>query len=158
MKLFFSLNTLLSFIIISFSLTGCNSAMLKNLVKAPEIKDIQLSDFSPRKNEITFAVKLYNPNSFVLPIKGLSGDIQLNDVPVGKLNANSEKSLAALSTQEISVPIQLNADALKRVAKSILFNMKADYQFKGFIKTSVAPVPFNKEGNLSAKDIISAVL
>jgi len=139
------------------SLVGCNAEMVKQFVKAPTIEDIQLKSFSPKDNRISFNVDLHNPNPYAIPVTGLSGSIELNSIYIGKLQASSDKNLAPNATQTITVPLTLDYDAFVKAAKSVMFTMDAHYKLTGHFQTSIAQVPIVKEGELSAKDIISAL-
>jgi LEA14-like dessication related protein len=144
--------------LLTFSLFGCNSAYINELVATPEIKNIQLSHFSAQERKAVFNVSLYNPNPFPLPISSVAGDIALNSLTIGSLEAKSDQNLAAYDTQDITLPLSLNPDALINAAQSVLFKGKANYTFEGNVQTSLGQVPFTKEGELSAKDIISSIL
>ena len=101
---------------------------------------------------------LYNPNSFALPLSGLAGNINLNQLPIGNIDAKSDKNLPALTTQKITLPIMLDNNALIEAAKRVLTQRQAKYSFNGHVKTSVGKVPFSKNGTLSVKDLISILL
>lgn len=62
---------------VMFNLLGCGR-LVKEFVEAPEVRGIELKSFSVLDNTATFEVTLYNPNSFSLPISGLTGGIKLN--------------------------------------------------------------------------------
>ena len=127
-------------------------------MQAPQVKGVQLKSFSAKDKSVVFDVDLYNPNSFTLPISGLSGDMVLNQLTIGSLEAESDQNLAALSTQTVSVPIALDTNALIEAAKSMLTNRQANYKFNGGVKTPVGKIPFSKSGELSVTEIISTFL
>jgi len=145
-------------LLLSLSLFGCNSAYVNDLVATPEIKNIQLSHFSVQEKKAVFNVSLYNPNPFPLPITALAGDIALNNLTIGSLEARSEQNLAAYDTQDVTLPLSLHPDSLLNAAQSVLLQGKAKYTFDGEVQTSLGRVPFTKEGELSAKDIMGSVL
>jgi len=148
---------LLTILLISMALSGCAS-MVQELMQAPQVKGVQLKSFSAKDKSVVFDVDLYNPNSFTLPISGLSGDMVLNQLTIGSLEAESDQNLAALSTQTVSVPIALDTNALIEAAKSMLTNRQANYKFNGGVKTPVGKIPFSKSGELSVTEIISTFL
>jgi hypothetical protein len=84
------------------------------------------------------------------------GDIVLNQMVIGSIDAETEQSLAAHSTQLVILPIMLNIDDLIKAAKSVLNRRQAEYTFNGGIMTSVGKIPFSKKGNLSIQDLLSA--
>tara|TARA_R110002111_G_scaffold125940_12_gene190434 strand:- start:33 stop:500 length:468 start_codon:yes stop_codon:yes gene_type:complete len=143
---------------LTFGLFACDSGLVKEFVATPEIKNIQLSHFSVEDKQAVFDISLYNPNPFPLPISGMAGDIELNNMHIGSLEARSDKQLAAYDTQTITLPLSLNPDALFNAAQSVLLKGKADYNFTGQLNTSLGQVPFNKTGELSAKDILSSMM
>jgi LEA14-like dessication related protein len=145
-------------LLLSFSLFGCNADMVKEFIATPEVKNIQLADFSVENKQAVFELSLYNPNPFPLPLSGMSGDISLNEQHIGSLEAQSEQSLAAYGTQTVTLPVSLDPNALLTAAKSVLFKGKANYNFNGNVGTSLGQVPFTKEGELSAKDILSSIM
>lgn len=142
-------------IILLISLFGCNADLIREFVSTPQIKGIELKSFSAQNNSAVFEVALYNPNAFALPLSGLAGDIRLNQLPIGNINAKSDKNLPALTTQKITLPIMLDSNALIKAAKSVLTQRQAEYNFNGHVKTSIGEVPFSKHGALSVKDLIS---
>lgn len=141
-----------------FSLVGCNTAYISDLVATPEIKNIQLAHFSVEEKTAIFNVSLYNPNPFPLPISAIAGDIALNSLTIGSLEAKSDQNLAAFDTQDVTLPLSLNPDALLNAAQSVLLEGKANYIFTGQVQTSLGQVPFTKEGELSAKEIMGSML
>ena len=85
-------------------------------------------------------------------------DISLNNLHIGSLEAQSEQHLAAYGTQTVTLPVSLDPNALLEAAKSVLLQGKANYNFNGNVGTSLGQVPFTKEGELSAKDILSSIM
>lgn len=149
---------LLATLLVSLLLSACNSSMIQELMQAPEVKSVALKSFSAKDKSIIFDVDLYNPNAFTLPISGLSGDIMLNQLAIGSLEAESDQNLAAHSTQTVSVPISLDTNALIDAAKDVLISRQAQYNFNGGVKTPVGKVPFSKSGDLSIQDVISSLI
>lgn len=153
----------LAMLLATLVLAGCNSSaiksdLVKSLISAPEVRGIQLTSFSAKEQKVVFAVDLYNPNIYPLPVSGLSGDFQLNQVAVGSMAAKSERSLPAKATQSITLPIQLNTKALGDAAKRALTTREAKYSFNGSVETSVGNLPVTKQGEISVSDILSALL
>ena len=149
------LASLLFFIL---ALSACNSNMIQQFVDTPQVKNVQLKSFSAKENSVVFEVDLFNPNAFPLPLSGLSGDMHLNGLSIGSLDASSDKSLAANSTQTVLVPMKLDTNALLEAAKSVFTKRKAEYSFNGGVKTSVGKIPFSKSGDLSVQEILKAAL
>jgi len=145
------------FVLLSLGLTGCQSVMEK-VVKAPEVKSVQLKSFSAQNKTITFDVGLFNPNAFSLPVDGFNGGIRLNGLDVGKFSATTKKSLAAQEVQTITLPITLDAEAFGRAARSVLEKRQALYNFSGGVDTSVGQVPFSQDGELSMQEIIKTLM
>jgi LEA14-like dessication related protein len=144
--------------LLSISLFGCGTSLIKHFVETPQIKGIELKSFSAKNKQALFEVALHNPNSFSLPISGLNGDIVLNQLTIGSIDAETDKSIAAHTTQIVSLPISLDADTLIKAAKSVLSKRQAQYTFNGDILTSVGQIPFSKKGDLSMKDLIAMLL
>ena len=142
---------------VSLILSGCNE-IVKEFVSAPEIKAVRLVNFSMAEKQVIFDVDLYNPNAFTLPLSGLSGDFKLNDLTIGSVSATSEEKLAALATQTVTMPINLDTDALINAAKSVFTQQRAIYNFNGGVDTSIGQVPFSQSGELSVRDIVSGLL
>ena len=149
---------LFAILFLSISLVGCSSDLINKLVEAPEIKGIQLKSFSMKDKSVIFDIDLYNPNPFPLPISSLSGDFKLNQLAIGSIAAETDKSLAAHATQTVTLPIAFDTDALIDAAQSVFTNREAKYNFSGGIGTSVGQLPFSKQGELSVTDIIKALL
>ena len=145
-------------VLLSLSLFGCNSAYINNLVATPEIKNIQLSHFSVQERKAVFTVSVYNPNPFPLPISAIAGDIALNNLTIGSLEAESDQNQTAFDTQDVTLPLSLNPDALINAAQSVLLQGKASYTFNGDVQTSLGRVPFTKQGELSAKEVMGSIL
>lgn len=143
-------------LLLSISLLGCGTGLVKAFVDSPEVKGIELASFSAKEKQAVFKIALYNPNAFSLPISGMTGDIVLNQMIIGSIDAETDQSLAAHSTQLVTLPIMLNTDDLIKAAKSVLNQRKAEYTFNGGVMTSVGQIPFSKKGSLSIQDLISA--
>ena len=144
-------------ILLAVNLTACQS-VIEKVVKAPEVKSIQLKSFSIQDKTMVFDVGLFNPNAFTLPVDGFNGSIRLNGLDIGKFSAKTDTRLAAQKTQMITLPITLDAEAFGRAARSVLEKRQALYNFKGGVDTSVGQVPFSKDGELSVQDIITSLL
>lgn len=149
---------LFTILIMSLALFGCGADMIKQLVDAPQVRGIQLKSFSAVDKRAVFDVALFNPNAFPLPISGLSGGLQLNDLTIGSIDAKSDSSLPAQTVQTVTIPISLDPDAFFKAAKSVLTQRKASYEFNGGVTTSVGTVPLSSSGDFSVQDIISALL
>ena len=145
-------------VLLSLSLFGCNSAYTNDLVATPEIKNIQLSHFSVQERKAVFTVSVYNPNPFPLPISAIAGDIALNNLTIGSLEAKSDQNQTAFDTQDVTLPLSLNPDALLNAAQSVLLQGKASYTFNGDVQTSLGRAPFTKQGELSAKEVMGSIL
>ena len=148
---------LLSILLMSICLAGCSS-VVNELIEAPQVKSVQLKSFSATDKSVVFDIDLHNPNSFTLPISGLSGDMVLNQLVIGSLEAESDQNLAAHSTQTVTIPIALDTNALLEAAQSVMTTRQAQYNFNGGVKTPVGKVPFFKSGKLSVQEIISIFL
>lgn len=158
-----------------FSLLGCKENMvkvkdmmsietIKNMISVkkyinmPQVRSIQLSSFSAADKQAVFEVGLYNPNTFQLPLSGLSGQISLNQVPIGSVEAKSDSSLPAQAVQLVAIPISFDPNAFIEAAKSVVLQRKASYQFNGEASTPIGSIPFTNEGKLSVQDIMSTIL
>lgn len=146
------------FILLSFGLTSCQSGIIEKIVKAPEIKSIQLKSFSAQNKTVVFDVGLFNPNAFSLPIDGFDGGIKLNGFDVGKFAAKTDTSLPAKEVQIITLPITLDAESFGRAARSVLSDGQALYNFKGGVDRSVGKVLFSQDGELSMQEIIKTLM
>ena len=145
-------------LLLSLGLFSCDADMVKEFVAAPEVKNIELADFSVEKKQAVFKLSLYNPNPFPLPLSGMSGDISLNEQHIGSVEAQSEQHLTAYGTQTVTLPVSLNPNALLTAAKSVLLQGRANYNFNGNVGTSLGQVPFTKNGELSARDIVTSIM
>lgn len=77
---------------------------------------------------------------------------------IGSVDAENDQSLLAHTTQLVAVPISLDTHRLVNAVKTVLIQGQAHYSFDGHVKTSMAQIPFSKEGELSVEDLISAFL
>lgn len=149
---------IITIILLSLSLLGCSAEMIQKFVEAPQVKNVQLKSFSAKDKTVVFEVDLFNPNPFTLPLSGLSGSMSLNGLAIGSLEASSDQSLASQATQTLTVPVQLDTDALLEAAKSVFTKRQAKYNFSGGVETSVGQIPFSTSGDLSVQEIISSLI
>ena len=149
---------LMMVVFVSLGLTACQSGIIQKIVKAPEVKSIQMKSFSAQDKTVVFDVGLFNPNAFSLPIDGFGGAVKLNGFDVGKFAAKTNAHLPAKKIQTITLPITLDAEVFGRAARSVLSQGKALYSFKGDVDTSVGKVSFSKDGELSVQDIIKTLM
>ena len=151
----------LGIILLSMALFGCQSNVisegLSSLVAAPEIKGVALKSFSVEEQRVVFDVTLYNPNIYPLPISGLSGDIELNQIAIGSMAVNADEMIGAQETQVVTLPIQLDTKAITSAATSIFTTQQANYSFNGSIETAAGTLPISKQGKLSIGDILSVL-
>lgn len=146
---------MLLLLLLSISLLGCGTGLIKAFVDTPQVKDIRLKSFSAKDKQALFEVALYNPNAFSLPISEIKGDIVLHKLNIGSIDVESDQSLAAHATQIVSLPIMLHTDALVKAANIVMSLRQAQYTFNGGVMTSVGYIPFSKKGELSMQDLIS---
>lgn len=123
----------------------------------PEIKRISLKQVSQALDSAVFEVDVYNPNSFKLPVRELSGDIYLQNQQVAKLSATSKKSLAAMTTQRFTVPVSVNIDNLSNTVQQIVMSGQADYRFQGYMMTPVGDLPLEEKGSLTEQQIMMLI-
>ncbi len=145
-------------VLICFGLMACQFGALKNIVKAPEVKSIQLKSFSVQDKIVVFDVGLFNPNAFSLSIDSFDGGIKLNGFDVGKFAVKTDTSLPAKEVQTITLPMTLDAEMLGRATRSVLADGQALYHFKGGVDTSVGNVTFSKDGELSMQGVIKTLI
>ncbi len=145
-------------VLFSMSLLGCGSEMIQQFIEPPQVKNIRLKSFSAQDKKVVFEVDLFNPNPFTLPLTGLSGNMSLNKLAIGSLDVSSDKSLTANTTQTVTVPVQLDQNALIEAAKSVFTKRQANYNFSGGVETSVGQIPFSKSGELSVQEILSSLI
>jgi len=151
MKNIFALSLML------LTLSGCSSSLVKSFVQTPQLKDTQLNSFSASDKQASFDAAIYNPNLFDIPVTTLNGEIKLNQVSVGRISAtNPNNTLKSRETQTITIPIKLDTTNFMSITKSALFQGGIKYHFIGTVGTSIAPIPIIKEGELSAKDLVSS--
>lgn len=131
-----------------------HAGILDQDIIMPEIQTVTLKQFSAELNSAVFDVEVYNPNTFKLPVKELSGDILLSQHKVAELSANSKKSLAAQSTQLFTVPVSINVANLLLSIDTVLKSGVAHYQFKGYMMTPVGELPIEQHGELSNEQIL----
>jgi len=144
-------------LLFSFVTYGYADAFDFSSMKYPEIRDIKLISFSPEHKTATFEVLVYNPNTYKVPVKELTGNIYLNKQHVSTLDANSKKSLAPLATQVFTVPINVNTEALMTAANDVMLTGIADYRFKGYMMTPVGELPITESGQLTAEQILTLI-
>ncbi len=121
----------------------------------PEIHGIKLVSFTPEQATAVFDVLVYNPNTYKLPVRELTGDVYLNKHHVSALEANSKKSLAPLSSQVFTVPVNVKTDALMTAANDVVLTGIAEYKFKGYMMTPVGEQLLTESGQLTADQIIT---
>lgn len=145
---------LLFILILIASLSGC-TALLKQFIETPKIKSIGLKSFSASRQTAEFEIALYNPNTFSIPLSGINGKIKINGLNIGSVDVKNTHSLAAHSTQKITLPLQLDHRALLPALKRIFSRHRASYDLKGQVHTSLGSIPFTKQDELTVEQLIS---
>jgi len=145
-------------VLLSLGLAGCQSGLMKKVVKAPEVKSIQLKQFSIQDKSMVFDVGLFNPNAFALPIDSADGMVRLNGVDIGRFAVQRKQKLEAKKVGMLTLPITLDAKALGKAVRSVFEQGKASYYFQGGVDTGIVKVPFSQEGKLSVQDIFAAMM
>lgn len=147
------------FVILSFLISGC--ATLGHNFQAPQLNLVDLKMLSSTGFEQQFEVKLriQNPNSVPLPVKGMSYDIYLLGDKFASGVSNNAMELGAYSEQLVTFNVSTH---LLQAGQSLLRLFSSnqsviDYSLNAKIDTGnflLGRVPVTKSGKVELKNLV----
>jgi LEA14-like dessication related protein len=132
-------------------LSACSNG-IKGVAETPEItvSGVKLGQFSLAGGDATLALKVRNPNSFSIPLRGLDYGLKLNGAEVAKGRTEGKLTLAGGETRIIQVPVQLDMMKLIRVAPGVLLDRRLNYDLSGHAHFPFINLPFQRTGDVGA--------
>jgi LEA14-like dessication related protein len=137
-------------LLILLSLLGACSA-LQGLVEKPtvQVQQVQYRNISLEEGRLDSKMRLYNPNSFKIPLREVRYTLHLNDRSILTSKLAFDKTIPANGSVDIQVPIQFRyRDVLNGLA-SILQQRRIRFQISGDIDFGVIVIPFSKTGEFA---------
>jgi LEA14-like dessication related protein len=107
-------------ILASFLLASC--ATLNEVVQKPKAKvsGVSIADLSVKQVTLDVLVDVYNPNPVALNTESLTLDLNVNQHSLAKLErSNYRHSIAAKGNSQITLPLTLTFDELRKLAGSL---------------------------------------
>ena len=136
-------------LLISFSVWSCAPALVK-----PDfsVQDIELTGVSFSSIDLTFKVKIINPNPMGVNVEKLSYHVGLNDVELGSGELLKPVFLNASDSQVVALPFSSSLIGMSKVAKLLLGEDAINYELNGTVILSKFLVkqefPFSSKGTV----------
>lgn len=131
-------------------LTGCSSNGLKGIAESPDVKveGVRLAKLSFTSADAILSLRIRNPNSFTIPLRGLDYALALNNVSVAQGSLQQNLSVAARQTRRVEIPVSFKLIELIQTVPSIVRSRNFTYQLKGNTHFPFINIPFSRVGRV----------
>ena len=141
-----------SFTLVFFSLlilTGCVPALTR-----PDfsLQEVELTGVSFSSMDLTFLVKVKNPNPVGVTIEKLTYQLDLGDASLGAGETSSPISLKGAGSEEVPLPFSVSLGGMTHLLRSILGEQEISYRLTG--KVVLSKFWFKKEFPFEDKGIV----
>ncbi len=133
--------------------------------KPPQItvKSGQVTRIDPQGIEVVAHIEAFNPNSYALSVRGISGTLLLDGrVDLGKVTIDKPISIPAGGHVPIDVPIASTWNDLAAVAALAASNRSIPYTMTGTVtvggESLSVDVPYRLDGTITHEQIVRAAL
>ena len=135
---------------LSFALVGCTANGLKGLAESPDVKvdGVRLAKLSFTSADAILSLRVRNPNSFTIPLRGLDYALSLNNVSVAKSSLQKNINLSARQTRVVEIPVSFKIIELIQTVPSIVRSRDFTYQLKGNTHFPFINIPFSRVGRV----------
>jgi LEA14-like dessication related protein len=150
-------STLLFITIFTLTLaTGCSALEdLAGSIQKPSLSvtDVRVSDFSFEDIELTYDVRIDNPNPVSVNMASYSYDFKLNNQTFVEGGQNENSTIEASGSSNFEVPVRLNFQKVYEGVRTLATASEAGYELLGSVSFNlpvlgVTPVSFSKAGNI----------
>jgi LEA14-like dessication related protein len=136
--------------------SGCSALqdIADNIQKpALSIKDVRITDFNFQEIELTYDVKIENPNSVAVQMLGYDYELEINNHKLVQGDQPEKMTIQAGRESTFQVPMTLNFSDIYNTIQSLANADDASYHFLGHLTFDLpllgrTELPINKEGTI----------
>ena len=137
-------------------LDGCSALEdLSGSIQKPQLSvaDVRVSDFNFNEMELTYDIKVDNPNKLSVQMLAYSYNLDINEHPLITGDQKKELAIEASGTSTFEVPMRLNFADIYRSVQSLRDTKEASYNFLSTLTFDLpilgqTNVPVNKKGRI----------
>lgn len=135
---------------------GCSTLQdIANSIQKPalSVEDVRVTDFNFRQMELTYDVKIENPNSVAVQMLGYDYELEINDHTLVQGDQPEEIKIEASGASTFQVPMTLNFSDIYNTVQSLANADDASYHFLSHLTFDLpllgrTELPISKEGNI----------
>ena len=129
-------------------LSACSNSAVKAIPKAPEVSvyGVKIAKMSFTEAQLNLALRINNPNSFSIPLRGFDYALNLNGIPVAKGTDTKNLTISSGEDRIIEVPIVVSLMELFRTVPAIVKSRKFTYNLDGRAHFPLVKLPFKRTG------------
>jgi LEA14-like dessication related protein len=154
-------NYILILILIFILISSACAIMTKHLEPPTiEIAEIKIKKLKPLEAIFNVQLRVLNPNDLSIIVKGLSCDLEINNVHLATGVSNTTTQIPALGTTTLSLEVNSSILDLTKSIITLSDNEISKYKIKGRVLLDGGPfipsdIPFESEGDLNLKELMA---
>lgn len=151
----FSLRTTCLFLALII-LGGCSTIQeITDSIQKPKLSvaNVRVTDFNFSQMELTYDIKVENPNTVAVEMIGYDYNLDINEHPFINGDQSKTMSIEASGESTFEVPMTLNFPDLYRTASELASEDESSYQFLSHLRFDLpvigtTEIPVKKSGNI----------
>ncbi len=136
------------------ALSSCSNG-IKGVAEPPQISvyNVRMAGLSilERSANAVIALRIKNPNSFSIPLRGLDYGLSLNNIKVAEGSVEKNLTITGHEDRIIEIPISFKLGSLIKAVPDVLRTRKFTYDLSGHTRFPLIAVPFSRVGKVGAE-------
>lgn len=142
---------LLIFITLLLTLTSCSNG-IKGVAEAPKVSvyGVRMGDLSFTQGNMIIALRVKNPNSFSLPLRGLDYGLSVNNIKIASGNVTKNLTITGHEDRVIEIPVNFKPSLLIQAVPNLIKSRKLTYDLSGTTQFPLINIPFKRVGRVGS--------
>lgn len=144
-----------SLALLLIAISACSTITTKPLKPTIELVSVVPLNVSLSEQQLRFALKVINPNSFQLPVESVNFIARFNDADIASGKSNHSTVIPANGEALLTLDVTAGIDRLMATLQTLLEgqNLNMNYELAGSvqIKNWATPVPFDVSGEMDVE-------
>ncbi|HLR30923.1 MAG TPA: LEA type 2 family protein, partial [Fodinibius sp.] len=147
---------IVSIILFTAMLAGCQTVKdIANSIQKPSlsVEDVRVTGFNFREMELTYSIKVNNPNPVAIRMLGYDYSLGINEHSFLKGDQTKKVNIEASDESIFQVPMTVNFEDLYNTVKGVAGREKSSYSFLSHLAFELpvlghTEIPVRKEGEI----------
>lgn len=140
------------------AISACSTLTTKPLKPTIELVSVVPLNISLSQQQLRFALKVINPNSFQLPVESVNFIARFNNADIASGKSNHSTVIPANGAALLTLDVTAGIDRLMTTLQTLLQGQTLDmnYELVGSVKIEnwAAPIPFDVSGEMDIEKAI----